>query len=61
MRIKCLKRICGIALCGAPIFMLFGTNANAAANEILLTAPNIGVPATALGFMLIAAANRDRR
>jgi hypothetical protein len=41
--------------------MLFGTNANAAANEILLTAPNIGVPATALGFMLIAAANRDRR
>ncbi len=34
---------------------------DAAATELVQTVPNLAVPATALGFTLITAANRDRQ
>ncbi len=34
---------------------------DAAVNGLVQTVPNLAVPATALGFTLITAANRDRQ
>jgi hypothetical protein len=36
-------------------------DADGAVRDLAQTVPNLGIPATALGFTLITAANRDKK
>jgi hypothetical protein len=43
------------------VAVMYALDTEGALRELAETVPNLGIPATALGFTLITSANRDRK
>jgi hypothetical protein len=62
VRMRNRPTLCGLALWTLTILVPWALTADAVAGEQLVqTVPNLGIPATALGLMLLTAASKDKK
>ncbi len=61
MRMRNRTTLCGIALWTVTMVLPWALAPDAVASELVQTAPNLGIPATALGLMLLSAANSNKK